>query len=69
VGQEEDTSLADNGDTSFEEAKYQRYVKGYLHKTLVPEDKAGKERYVFPSHLHEKQVSLSTYSRYFGCFS
>ncbi|KAL4921851.1 hypothetical protein BDW62DRAFT_197555 [Aspergillus aurantiobrunneus] len=67
VGKQEDITVADDGDTDLEEAKDKCYVKGWLHKTLVPEDKVGKEEYVLPSRLHEKQVSLSIYSEYFGC--
>ncbi|KAL4784280.1 hypothetical protein BJX76DRAFT_347964 [Aspergillus varians] len=66
VGKQEDITMADDGETDLEEAKDKCFVNGWLHKTLVPEDKAGKEKYVLPSRLHEKQVSLSIYSEYFG---
>lgn len=67
VGKQEDIIVADDGNMDLEEGKVQCYIQGWLHKTLVPEDKLGREKYVLPSRLHEKQVSLSIYSEYFGC--
>ncbi|KAL4792345.1 hypothetical protein BDV19DRAFT_380867 [Aspergillus venezuelensis] len=56
VGKQEDITVAVDGDTGLEEAKDRCYTKGRFHKTLVLEDKAGKEEYVLPSRLHEKWV-------------
>ncbi|KAL4737754.1 hypothetical protein BDV11DRAFT_216432 [Aspergillus similis] len=48
VGKQDDITVADDGGTDLEEAKGKCYVKGWLHRTLVPEDKTGKEKYVLP---------------------
>lgn len=67
MGKQEDIPVAVDGDTDLEEAKDRCYKKGWLHRTLVLDDKAGKEEYVLPSRLHEKQVSLRVHSEYAGC--